>query len=412
MSGIHSDLLPDLFRQEYAKMTAVLCRHFGLDHIEAAEDIASDTFLKASEHWAVNGIPENPTAWLYAVAKNKAKDYLKQISLFHKHLPNVIRQSETETNLCLDYSSKTVSDSQLAVMFSICHPCNSAESQICLALQILCGFSVDEIAHAFLISRETIKKRLQRARDNLRRENFTITTLTKTQVELRLPSVLKTLYLLFNEGYSSVANDQLVRKDFCSEAMRLTFLLSENTLAAKPETYALLALMCYQSSRLDARINDDGDSIPFEDQDKTAWDRSLIDRGNYYLILACDQKKVSTFHIEAAIAYWHTTDEENKWEQILLLYDQLIVRSYSPVTALNRAFAYAKVYGVAAAILQAEKLNLTGNHQYHKLLGYLYAGTAVHKATYHFEKAIALTRSMAERRALAKKVKLLTSDND
>ena len=248
-------------------MTAVLCRHFGLIHIEIAEDIASETFLKASENWAINGIPENPTAWLYMVAKNKAKDYFKRISVFEGQVKEAIKPKKGEEEDNFEFNEQCFSDSQLAMIFAVCNPANAKESQICLALQILCGFSVDEIANAFLTNRETIKKRLHRARVQLRNDNFQIKILKETEIQQRLDTVLKTLYLLFNEGYFSQTSSHLVRKDLCSEAVRLALILTENNLTNIPQTNALLALMCFQSSRLDARINGKGEAILFEQQD-------------------------------------------------------------------------------------------------------------------------------------------------
>lgn len=259
----HKELLPHLFRQEYAKMTAVLCRHFGLRHIEMAEDIASDTFLKASEYWAINGIPENPVAWLYAVAKNKTKDYFKHIAVFETQIRKAIKPDEIEAQKDFEYSNQNISDSQLAMIFAVCNPANPIESQVCLALQILCGFSVEEIANAFLARSETIKKRLHRARINLRNDHFQIKNLSPEEIKLRLDTVLKTLYLLFNEGYFSRTNNQQIRKDLCSEAVRLTLLLTENSLTNQPQTNALLALMCFQSSRLEARKNGKGEAVLF-----------------------------------------------------------------------------------------------------------------------------------------------------
>ncbi|MDE1193402.1 MAG: sigma factor [Arachidicoccus sp.] len=249
-------------------MTAVLCRHFGLKHIEIAEDIASDTFLRASENWAINGIPENPTAWLYAVAKNKTKDYFKRIAVFETQIKEAIKPNEFETEENFEFSSQNISDSQLAMIFVVCNPSNSTEAQICLALQILCGFSVEEIANAFLTKTETIKKRLLRARTNLRNDNFQIKTLSETEIKSRLDTVLKTLYLLFNEGYFSKTNNQQIRKDFCSEAVRLMLILTDNDYTDTPQTNALLALMCFQSSRLEARTNDKGEAVLFDEQDK------------------------------------------------------------------------------------------------------------------------------------------------
>ena len=408
----HKELLPHLFREEYTKMTAVLCRHFGLKHIEIAEDIASDTFLKASESWAINGIPENPTAWLYTVAKNKTKDYFKHIAVFETQIKEAIKPAELETEQNYEFSSQNISDSQLAMIFAVCNPTNSTEAQICLALQILCGFSIEEIANAFLTKTETIKKRLLRARANLRNDNFQIKTLSETEIKSRLDTVLKTLYLLFNEGYFSKTNNQQIRKDFCSEAIRLTLVLTENSLTDTPQTNALLALMCFQSSRLEARTNDKGEAVLFDEQDKSLWDKTLIEKGNYYLVNACNGNEVSKYHLEAGIAYWHTTPaDQNKWQHILQLYNQLILIEYSPITALNRTFAFAKVYGHNKAITETERLQLTDNNYYHELLGYLYADTDIDKAIYHYEQATGLTKSKTEKQTLTREIQRLTEQN-
>lgn len=404
----HRELLPHLFRQEYAKMTAVLCRHFGLKHIEVAEDIASDTFLKASEYWAINGIPENPIAWLYTVAKNKTKDYFKHLSVFETQIKEVIKPNEIEAEQNFEFSTENILDSQLAMIFAVCNPSNSAEAQICLALQILCGFSVEEIANAFLTKGETIKKRLYRARTNLRNDDFQIYPLSEMEIRSRLDTVLKTLYLLFNEGYFSNTNNQLVRKDLCSEAIRLTLLLTENAFTDTPATNALLALLCFQSSRLQARTNDSGEAILFDGQDKSLWDKTLIEKGNYYLVKACNGNVISHYHLEAGIAYWHTTStDKNKWKHILQLYNQLVLMEYSPVISLNRIFAYAKVHGHGKAINEAKYLQLTDNSAYHGLLGYLYTPIDIELAISHYQQAVQLTRSRSEKQTLTKELRRL-----
>lgn len=410
-SKSHNELLPHLFRQEYAKMTAVLSRHFGLKHIEIAEDIASDTFLKASEHWAIHGIPENPTAWLYTVAKNKAKDYFKHIAVFEAKIKADILPDEPEQAKKFEFSDQIISDSQLAMIFAVCNPANSSESQICLALQILCGFSVEEIANAFLTKSETIKKRLHRARTNLRNDDFQIKPLTETEIKSRLDTVLKTLYLLFNEGYFSSSNNKLIRKELCCEATRLMLLLTENPLTNTAQVNALLALMCFQSSRLEARINDKGEAILFEEQNKELWDKSLINRGIYYLVNATSVNEISKYHLEAGIAYWHiTSTDESKWKHILQLYNQLLLVEYSPITALNRTFAYAKVYGHEKAIAEAEKLQLVESNYYHELLGFLYAPTDAGKAILHYNQAVALTKSETEIRTLKREIERLNKE--
>ncbi|MVN22332.1 RNA polymerase subunit sigma [Mucilaginibacter sp. HMF7410] len=408
-----NEITPHLFRTEYSKIVAVLCKTFQLKNIEIAEDIASETFLKASESWAVHGIPENPTAWLYAVAKNKAKDYFKHFAVFETQVQKAIKPGGIEAECDFEFTNQNIADSQLAMIFLVCNPINSAGAQICLALQILCGFSIEEIANAFLTKTETIKKRLQRARNNLRNDNFQIKSLSQPEIKLRLNTVLKTLYLLFNEGYFSKTNNLPIRKELCLEAIRLTLTLTENILTNTPQTNALLALMYFQSSRLDARTNEKGEAILFNEQNKNLWDKWLIEKGNNYLINACNGNEVSKYHLEAAIAYWHTTPtEKNKWQHILQLYNQLILIEYSPIAMLNRVFAYAKVYGHKKAITEAEKLNLTDSNYYHGLLGYLYAGTDIEKAISHYQHAIKLTTSKIEKQTLTKEIELLKLKKD
>jgi len=380
----YNELIPHLFRTEYSKIVAVLYHSFKLKHLEIAEDIASETFLKAAEVWGIKGVPENPTAWLYTVAKNKTKDYFKHDSVAEKQIKEALRSTDIETEPDFDFSNQNIADSQLAMIFSVSHPGNSAEAQICLALQILCGFSVEEIAGAFLTKPETIKKRLQRARTHLRDSNFQIKTLSEEQIKVRLDSVLKTLYLLFNEGYFSKTNNQLIRKDLCSEALRLTFILTENPLTDTGQTNALLALICFQSSRLDARTSDEGEVILFGEE-------------------------ISKYHLEATIAYWHTTPtDDNKWQHILQLYNQLVLIEYSPAIALNRTFAFFKVYGHEKGIPEAEKLDLNGDPYYHSLLGYIYADTDIDEAIRHYGKAVGLTKSRIEKQTLSKEIERLS----
>lgn len=401
-----NEVLPHLFRVEYTKMTAVICRLFSLKHIEIAEDIASETFLKASEIWSLNGLPDNPTTWLYAVAKNKTKDYLKRKTFFEQEvLPGIKKENLEYYETNIDFTEQNIKDSQLAMIFAVCNPINSEEAQICLALQILCGFSVEEIANAFLSNKETIKKRLFRARENLRTQHLKIQNLPPNEIISRLDTVLTTLYLLFNEGYFSKSTNNLIRKDLCSEAVRLTLTLTENSPTDTPKVNAVLALQYFQSSRLEARINDFEEAVLFDEQDKNLWNRELINKGNYYLIKACSENELSKYHLEASIAYWHTITADNKkWKHILQLYNQLILLEYSPITALNRTFAFAKVYGNEKAISEAEKLNLPTNHYYHSLLGYLYSPIDTDKATDHFRQSISLTNSDVEKKHLTKTI--------
>lgn len=396
-------ILPDLFRTEYSKIVAVLCKNFGMQHIEMAEDIAGETFLLASSTWGLKGLPQNPTAWLYTVAKNKAIDYLKRNTNFkNKIAPDLFRISDKIETIETNLSGAYIKDSQLQMMFAICNPAIPVESQIGLSLNILCGFGVEEIAEAFLTNRDTIYKRLQRAKEKLRTENIKIELPPKEEIAARINTVLTTLYLLFNEGYYSTSQNTTLRKDLCIESMRLTLMLIENPLTNSPAANALLALMCFHASRFDARLNSAGEIVLYEHQDENLWNKALIQRGELYLNLGSGGKEVSKYHLEAAIAYWHTQkqDTNEKWENILQIYNKLLQIEYSPIAALNRTYALAKANGIQEAIVEAEKLKLDGNQQYHVLLGHLYRNINQLTAKQHLLVAKTLTKRSADKNYL------------
>ena len=401
------ELIPHLFRTEYRKIAAVLCKLFGIEHIEIAEDITSDTFLQATETWGIKGLPENPTAWLYTVAKNKARDYLKRNAVFDQKIKKHLQHTSSQTDeIEIDLSVKNIEDSQLQMMFAICHPSISNEAQISLSLRILCGFGVEEIANAFLSNKETINKRLFRAKEKLRIEKVKIEFPDESLLDQRLETVLTTLYLLFNEGYYSSSRDQTLRKELCLEAMRLTYLLIENDKTNQPFVNALFSLMCFHASRFEARTGEDGSIILYDDQDTTLWNEELIKQGEYYLNRAAVGHDVSKYHLEAAIAFWHThkKDTAEKWENILQCYNRLLQLEYSPMAALNRTYALSKANGKAEAIVEAEKLNMENNHLYHSLLGELYRYIDNHKAILHLQKALALAKSTADKNIIADKI--------
>jgi RNA polymerase sigma factor (sigma-70 family) len=401
------ELIPHLFRTEFSKIAAVLCRHLGIEHIEAAEDLTSETFLSALETWSYKGIPENPTAWLYVVAKNKAKNYIRRNQLFDKKIaPEIKHTAEKDLQTEVDLSEKNITDSQLQMLFAICHPALSQEAQIGLALRILCGFGIDEIATALLSNKEAIAKKLYRAREKLRSEKVAIEFPPKVEVSNRLETVLTTLYLLFNEGYYSESKDSVLREDLCLEAMRLNYLLIENEQTDLPDVNALLSLMCFHASRFAARRNENGEIILYQDQDEKLWNQDLITRGMYYINRASKGNIVSRYHLEASIAYWHTIKEDSheKWDGILQLYNRLLQVQYSPIAALNRTFAVSKVHGKAAAIIEAEKLQLTENHFYFTLLGELYTGIDNKKAKANFETAISLSKTQTDKQTISKKI--------
>ena len=403
----HQHLIPHLFRTEYRKIIAVLCKMFGLEHIAIAEDIVSETFLLAAETWGLKGLPKNPTAWLYTVSKNKALDYLRRDTLFQtKIAPALNHADEGHPETDIDLSNQNIIDSQLQMLFAICHPSISNEAQIGLALNILCGFGAEEIADAFLTSKETIYKRLTRAKEKLRSEKIKIELPPPGDIESRLETVLSTLYLLFSEGYYSASQNTVLRKDLCIEAMRLMVMLTDHPLTCTPSGYALLSLMCFHASRFEARTNQDGEIILYEDQDTSLWDKDLIAQGVNFLNRSAGGKQVTRYHLEAAIAYWHTLKEDTheKWENILQLYNRLLQMEYSPIAALNRTYALSKANGKEEAIVEAEKLNLDANHFYHSLLANLYEDINPEKELDHLQRAWTLARNTNDKTLLAKKI--------
>lgn len=409
---MNEELIPHLFRTEYRKIVSVLGKRFGFHQLEIAEDIASETFLIAAETWGLKGIPQNPVAWLYNVARNKAVNYLEHSQVFDKKIaPALKRNTDESPEIQVDLSPQNINDSQLQMMFAICHPSIPVEAQIGLSLRILCGFGIDEIADAFLADKDTINKRLFRAKQKLREENVKIVLPGPVELDERLSAVLRTIYLFFNEGYYSVSQNATLRKDVCFEAIRLCSMLVENQSTNKPQANALLSLMCFHASRFDARQNENGERVLYEEQDTTRWDTDLIRRGEYYLNCSATGTKLSKYHVEAAIAYWHTNkaDTPEKWENILSLYNELLIIEYSPLAALNRTYAVSKVHGKPTAVEEAKKLDLIDNHFYFALLGELYSGVDNAEAIRYFEKSYSLAKTPSDKTTLRKKIDKLST---
>ena len=402
--------LKHLFQQEFSKMVAVISNLFGLQHIEIAEDVVGDTFLQAAESWGMNGMPANPAAWLYAVAKNKTLYHFRRNKIYETKVVPAIRNSQLlEGPDEPDFSPENIRDSQLQMLFAVCNPAIASEAQIGLALRILCGFGIEEIAEAFLTNKETINKRLFRAKEKLRAENVKMELPPASEISRRLDNVLHIVYLLFNEGYYSKTNNRILQKDLCLEALRLGLLLTEYERTNLPRTNALIALMCFHASRFDARQTDKDLLVLYEYQDPALWDAGLINLGMHYMALAAQGNEISSYHWEAEIAYLHCMKEDTreKWEDILNAYNHLMRINYSPGVALNRVYAVYKVYGQKAALAAAEKLDMTNSHFYYVLLGELYKDLDSQEAKSNFEKAFALARTEPEKRGIRNKIDAL-----
>lgn len=292
------------------------------------------------------------------------------------------------------------------MLFAICHPAIASEAQVGLALRTLCGFGIDEISESFLSNKDTINKRLYRARKKLRTENIRMELPPKDEIPERLNSVLRIIYLLFNEGYYSETQNQVLQKDLCLEAMRLGLLLTEHEETDQPRTNALVALMCFHASRFEARQNKEEPIILYDQQNLALWDTALIKQGMHFLGRSARGDEISSYHLEARIAYWHCVKEDTpeKWEDILHLYNQLLKVNYSPSIALNRIYALYKMQGAETAITEAEKLSLEDNHFYFVLLGELYRNTDPEKAKSHFEKARTLAKTQPEKGVIQAKI--------
>lgn len=406
--------LKHLFQQEFSKMVAVISKTYGLQHIELAEDIVSETFLLATETWKKKGMPSNPTAWLYLIAKQKTIHHFRRNKIFEgKVAPEWKEQQQIETE-GFDFSPQYIKDSQLQMLFAVCNPAIASEAQIGLALRILCGFGIDEIAAAFLSNKETINKRLFRAKEKLREENIKMVLPDEQEISGRLDTVLHIIYLLFSEGYYSKTQDKILQKELCVEALRLGLMLTDYKPTDLPKTNALMALMCFHASRFTARSTEsDGNNaevfIDYEEQDEQLWDQELIRQGIYFLDRSVKGPELSSYHLEAKIAYWHCMKEDTteKWEEILQLYNQLLLINYSPSVALNRTFALYKANGWEKALAEAEKLKLDDNHFYYILLAELYKHSDVNKTRLNLEKACHFAKTKTEKEHIAKKLQKL-----
>ncbi len=418
MPGDNEDInktIDHLFRHEAGKMVAVLTRLLGFYNIEVAKDIVQDTILAALETWKYKAMPANPQAWLYFTAKNKVIDVIRRKKVKYKAQNEIsfLLRSETTLLPALDemFSENEIKDSQLRMMFACCNPALSKQVQISFMLNTLCGLSVKEIADAFLSNEDTIQKRLYRTKEKLRTENIALNHPGIDEMDERIDAVLKTLYLLFNEGYNSSHPKKLIREDLCEEAMRLTILLTENAKTNLPGVNALLALMCFQASRFNARIDEKGNIILLKDQDRKQWNKFLIKKGNEYLNRSAAGNALHEFHIEAGIASIHANAasyEDTDWKMILQLYNALLNITANPVVALNRCLVIGELEGFDKAINELKKLTaLEENCYYNSSLGELYLKSGnKEEARKKFGKALSLTSSNAERELIHHKINM------
>jgi len=404
-------LTENLFRHESGKMISVLTGIFGSNYLQLAEDVVQDALIRALNSWPYTGIPENPQAWLMKTAKNLATDQLRREANFRRKQPEISAGTD-HCQLPDEIDERVICDDQLRLMFICCHPVLPPESQSALALRTLCGFSPREIASAFLISEAAVSKRLTRARQRLRESQIEFEIPPIEELPARLDGVLEILYLLFSEGHKSSHGDLAVRSETCAEAIRLGSILVTHPVGARPRTHALMALMCLTAARLPARVDEQGDLLRLEDQDRGLWDDHLIQVGMHHLALSSGGNRASVYHLQAGIAACHTTatsDGTTDWSRILQFYERLMELSPSPIVELNRVVALSKVKGAQEAIsaLQGSDLciRLANYHLLHAVFGELcFKIEDKAMAAAHFRKACELTENQPERNLLARRL--------
>jgi RNA polymerase sigma factor (sigma-70 family) len=410
-------LVDHLFRHEAGRMVAILTRLFGFHNLELAEDIFQDTLHQALTDWTVGPIPDNPSGWLMVVAKRKAINAVRRERLHRSFARDMdaLLKSEWTAAYTMDhvFLEDEIKDSQLRMIFTCCHPALPMEGQLALTLKTLCGFNIAEIAAAMLTTESNINKRLYRVKEKIRNEEIPFTVPAGHQLLPRLDAVLLVIYLLFNEGYNSSGDNSVIRQDLCLEALRLAMVLTEKPVTnGYTPVYALLALLCFHSARLDARIDTNNSLIVLEEQDRRRWNRGLIGQGLQFLGQSTGGDRVTAYHLEAAIAAEHCLAPDmgsTNWTRIHDYYLELEKLKPTSVIRLNLAIATGKKDGPHAALRLLHKLEqnraLDNYYLLDASLGEFYQQLGQkEEALLYFRRARELTRSAAIREVLDKKI--------
>ncbi|HUG10287.1 MAG TPA: sigma-70 family RNA polymerase sigma factor [Opitutaceae bacterium] len=397
-----SGLVEHFFRHETGRLHGALVRLLGVHNLSLAEDVAQEALLRAFRAWSMGGVPANPSAWITRVAMNLAKDALRHQRMASVKEPAIITHIEQTftTPAVVGESAIEIRDDALRLMFVCCHPSVSPDAQVVLALKVLCGFSTGEIARAFLASEAAIEKQLTRTKQRIHEAGLGFELPAGEDLAPRLDGVLAALYLLFNEGYKASAGERLLREELCHEAVRLTSLLLAHPAGRTPRTHALLALMLLTAARFPSRLDEHGELLRLDDQDRSKWDQRLIGRGLEQLVKAAQGGELSEYHIQAGIAAIHCTAtdyDSTNWALILRHYDELNRIKPSPIVALNRAVAVANLRGPQAgldAIAEIpERDRLESHYLLHAVTGELHWRLENHReAAESFRRALHLAQ--------------------
>lgn len=396
-------------------MVATLTGIFGLEHLTLAEDVVQEALSRALRTWPFYGVPRNPAAWIMRASRNLALDAVRREKSFRDKEPEIVHRMEQGADASPDapiFGEQEIADDRLRMMFVCCHPLIPADAQAALALKTLCGFGIMEIASAFLTTEAAIAKRLTRARQKIREARIPFEIPAGEELARRLDGVLQSLYLLFNEGYKASSGPKLVREDVCEEAIRLAGLLAEHAAGDQPKTHALLALMLLNAARTPSRLDDDGNLLRLQEQDRTRWDQKMIARGMFHFAKSAEGDVITEYHLQAGIAACHCAARDyasTDWKQILALYDRLMEFDDSPVIALNRAVALAEVHGPQTGIEAVGAIrNLQSLESYYLLYAVLGEFESrlnhAHAAAAHFRKSLQLAEIKSEQAFLSRRL--------
>ena len=400
-------------------MVATLTRTLGPRHLSLAEDAVQDALMTAMQQWPYRGVPENPEAWLFQVARNRALDRLRHGKMASDKEPDIARASATSASPgdtpLLRGELPSVEDDQLGLLFLTCHPSLASDARVALALKLVGGFSVGEIARAFLSQESTIAQRLVRAKRTLRDSHASFGMPAPTELPDRLDSVLDALYLMFNEGYAATSGDQLIRDDVAAEAIRLARMVAMHPAIAAPGAWALVALMLLHAARFPARIDSEGTLFLLREQDRRKWDQALIAEGMRALDRASAGDRVTAFHLEAGIAACHAAAaswESTDWAEILTLYDELLALTRSPVVAMNRAVVVSRLDGALSGLAALDAIDNVEALDGYPLLPAIQAelwrdAGDTERAIQCYRAALGLARSTPEQRWLTSRLSLL-----
>ena len=407
-------LVEDLFRREYAHLVSALTRALGPSNLPLAEDVVHDALLSAMNAWRF-GLPRDPKAWIIRAAHNRAIDIIRREQRHRSLLPELASSAALTDTIEAALAPSADGANQLAMMFAVCDPGLSRETQVTLILRWLCGLSPREIAQAFLVGTPTIDRRLHRGRARLRELGALPHVDHLPDIEARRSSVLQALYLLFNEGFHGSNPQEPVRPFLCADALRLTELMLSVRTTSNPDVHALAGLFCFNTARLATRVDEDGVFVPLEEQDRGLWDRGLVERGLAHLASSATGDRMSRWHLEAGIACEHAiapSVRDTDWDRIVALYDLLARQSPSPVVALNRALAIAERDGVdegrRALMALADDRKLSAYPFYWAARADLERrAEQLAAARSSYERAIAFARSAAERVSYERRLELL-----